>query len=109
MCAEDERVESAAGGLRASGADVRAVQGPGPTETEFFHRAGLDDTTMGAAGKDDPARVAEQGFDALMSGERTVVAGSLSTTASSVANAVPPDAVKGRMHRSVAEPGSAEQ
>lgn len=94
--------------LRDTGVSVTSLM-PGPTETKFFHRADLDDTKVGAAGKDDPAQVAKQGFDALMSGERKVVVGSLSTKASSVANAVLPDAVKGRMHRSMAEPGSAEQ
>jgi short-subunit dehydrogenase len=80
---------------------------PGPTETDFFHRADMDDTRVGASAKDDPAQVAEQGFRALMSGERKVVAGSLSTKASGIANDVLPDAVKARVHRSMAEPGSA--
>jgi short-subunit dehydrogenase len=100
--------EAVAEELRDTGVTVTSLM-PGPTETEFFHRADLDDTKMGSSSKDDPAQVAKQGFDALMSGERKVVAGSLSTKASSAANAVLPDAVKGRMHRSMAEPGSAEQ
>jgi short-subunit dehydrogenase len=41
---------------------------PGPTETEFFERAGLEETTVGSEEKDDPAEVARQGFDALMAG-----------------------------------------
>ena len=100
--------EAVAEELRDTGVTVTSLM-PGPTETEFFHRADMDDTKVGSASKDDPAQVAKQGFDALMSGERKVVAGSLSTKASGVANAVLPDAVKGRMHRKMAEPGSAEE
>lgn len=49
---------------------------PGATETNFFHRAGMDDTKVGRSEKDDPADVAKAGFEALMSGEDHVVAGS---------------------------------
>jgi uncharacterized protein len=45
----------------------------GPSETEFFHRAGMDDTPVGQSSKDDPALVAEQGFEALMAGKNKVV------------------------------------
>ncbi len=39
---------------------------PGPTGTDFFHRADMDDDAkIGQGPKDDPAQVAKQGFDAL--------------------------------------------
>ena len=48
---------------------------PGPTETEFFERADMLDTKVGAGEKDDPADVARDGFEAMMAGkERVVVA-----------------------------------
>ena len=48
---------------------------PGPTETEFFERADILDTKVGASdAKDDPADVARDGIDALMDGEDHVVA-----------------------------------
>lgn len=50
---------------------------PGPTETEFFHRAGMDDTKVGQQEKDEAALVARQGYEALMEGRDMVVAGSL--------------------------------
>ena len=52
---------------------------PGPTETDFFTRAEMDDTPIGQSKKDDPADVARQGFDALMAGKDRVVAASLKT------------------------------
>ena len=45
---------------------------PGPTETNFFHRADMDDTAVGQGAKDDPAQVAKQGFDALMAGKERI-------------------------------------
>jgi short-subunit dehydrogenase len=79
---------------------------PGPTDTEFFHRADMDDTPIGKSGKDDPARVARQGYDALMSGKRKVVAGSMSTKAQEAVAGVLPDRVKAAAHRKMAEPES---
>lgn len=50
---------------------------PGPADTEFFERAGMEDTRLRAMeDKDDPAEVARQGFEALMAGQDHVVAGS---------------------------------
>jgi short-subunit dehydrogenase len=81
---------------------------PGPTETDFFHRADMEDTKVGEAKKDDPAQVAKQGFDALMSGEGKIVAGSMTTKAQGVASKVLPDRLKAAVHRQMAEPGSGE-
>ena len=77
---------------------------PGPTETEFFHRAGMDDTPVGQSSKDDPAEVAEQGFEAMMAGKHRAVAESLKTKAQEFANKVTPDSVKAAVHRAMAKP-----
>jgi uncharacterized protein len=82
---------------------------PGPVETEFFARAGIgDDTKLGAAPKDDPADVARDGYEALMKGDERVVSHSLSSRAQGIGSRVIPDSVKARMHRGMAEPGSAD-
>jgi short-subunit dehydrogenase len=77
---------------------------PGPTDTDFFDRAQMQDTAVGESSKDDPAQVAEQGFEALMKGERKLVAGSAKTKLTGLANKVLPDSVKGKAHRAMAEP-----
>jgi short-subunit dehydrogenase len=77
---------------------------PGPTDTDFFHRADMDDTPVGQGSKDDPAQVAAQGFEALMSGEKKLTAGSVKTKVQGVANKVLPDAFKAEAHRTMAEP-----
>ena len=46
---------------------------PGAMETEFFRRAGLEDTKLGGSEKDDPEEVAREGFEALMAGKDDVV------------------------------------
>ena len=40
--------------LKDTGVTVTSLM-PGPTETNFFHRAGMDDTKVGSSEKDDPA------------------------------------------------------
>jgi short-subunit dehydrogenase len=60
--------------LKDSGVTVTCLM-PGATETEFFERADMMDTKIGQEKKDDPARVARQGFDAMMRGEGDVVTG----------------------------------
>jgi short-subunit dehydrogenase len=81
---------------------------PGPTETEFFERAGMEHTKVGAEDKDDPAEVAREGFEALMAGKEKVVAGSLKNKVQAAVAGVVPDSTKAEMHRKMAEPGSDE-
>lgn len=81
---------------------------PGPTDTNFFRRADMDDTRIGQASKDDPAQVAKQGFDALMEEKDKVIAGSAKTKAQGAANKVLPDRLKAAAHRQMAEPGTGE-
>ncbi|MER7195032.1 SDR family NAD(P)-dependent oxidoreductase [Streptomyces flaveolus] len=80
---------------------------PGPTDTDFFRRAGMLDTKVGTMDKDDPAQVAEQAFDAVMKGRRKLVTGSARTRAQGVADKVLPDRAKAAVHRRMAEPGTA--
>jgi uncharacterized protein len=94
--------------LKDSGVTVTALL-PGPTDTEFFDRADLTDTKLGASDKkDDPAVVARQGFEGLMKGEASVFAGSFSSKVMGKASSVTPDSVAARLKRPLTEPGSAE-
>jgi short-subunit dehydrogenase len=93
--------------LKDTGVTVTALL-PGATETEFFDRADMSDTKVGApdAKRDDPAMVAKAGFDALMKGEGDVVAG-LKNKLQAAATRIAPDTALAEMHRGMAEPGSA--
>jgi len=77
---------------------------PGPTDTAFFERAEMTDTAMGKAPKDDPAKVARQGLDALMAGKAKVAASSLTTKASALAAGLLPDKVKALLNKKAAQP-----
>jgi short-subunit dehydrogenase len=79
---------------------------PGPTETDFFHRAGMDDTSVGASdSKSDPADVAKDGWDAVMAGKASIVSGWKNKLQQATAN-VTPASVLAEQHRKMAEPGS---
>jgi uncharacterized protein len=93
--------------LKETGVSVTSLM-PGPTETEFFERADMLDTKVGASDKDDPADVARDGFEALMAGKERVVSASMKTKLQGRASRVLPDRAKAAMHRSMAEPGSAD-
>ena len=92
--------------LRNTNITVTALQ-PGATETNFFHRANMDDTRVGTMQKSDPADVARQGFEALMAGKDHVVAAMAMEKANVVAGQVMPETTKAAMHRKLSEPGSA--
>jgi short-subunit dehydrogenase len=94
--------------LKDTGITVTSLM-PGATETEFFERAEMEDTEVGAGEKDEPAEVARQGFDALMAGKERVVAGAFKNKAQVAASRVLPDSVKAEKHREMAEPGSAKE
>ena len=76
---------------------------PGATETEFFRRAEMMDTALGSSEKDDPAEVANIGFDAMIKGEGDVVSGLKNKVQSAAAN-VTPAGVPASQHRQMAEP-----
>jgi uncharacterized protein len=82
---------------------------PGPTETEFFERADMLDTRVGASDKDDPEDVARDGFEALMAGKERVVSASLSTKLQGRGSRFMPDSAKAALHRRMAEPESAKK
>ncbi|HEX8533156.1 MAG TPA: SDR family NAD(P)-dependent oxidoreductase [Allosphingosinicella sp.] len=81
---------------------------PGATETEFFHRADMDDTKVGSSSKDDPADVARTGYKAMMKGERSVVYG-LMNKLQVAGSKVLGGGVSAEMHRGMAEPGTAKE
>ncbi len=91
--------------LKDSGVTVTALL-PGATETDFFHRADLDDTKVGSSKKDEAEMVAKTGFEALMKGEGDVVAG-FKNKLQAAATRVMSDSQLAGMHRGMAEPGSA--
>lgn len=102
-------VSSFAESLRneVKGTDITiTVLMPGATNTNFFHRAHMDNTLAGTKMKkgNDPARVAEQGYEALMAGKERVVAESLLTKLQGFALKVLPTKARAQLHRKMSEP-----
>jgi short-subunit dehydrogenase len=93
--------------LKDSGVTVTCLM-PGPTQTEFFERADMLDTEVGQGKKDDPADVAEAGFQAMMKGEGDVVSGWQNKLQTAIAN-VTPAGMLAEQHRKMAAPGSAKR
>ncbi|KUH86231.1 MULTISPECIES: SDR family NAD(P)-dependent oxidoreductase [unclassified Mycobacterium] len=88
--------------LRDTGVTITSLM-PGPTDTNFFRRADMLDTLVGRMPKDDAAKVAKQGYDALMTGERKVVAASPLSKAMGLVNRVLPDSVKAASNRLISK------
>jgi len=91
--------------LRDTGVSVTCLM-PGATDTEFFERAHMMDTSVGVADKDDPAEVARNGYEAMKRGDGDIVSGVKNKIQSAVAN-VTPAPVLAKQHRKMAEPGTA--
>lgn len=96
--------------LKDTGVSVTALL-PGPTDTDFFERAGMQDTKAAEkAEKNDPADVAKQAFEALMADKgRVVAASSIATKLQGVTARFIPESVKAEQHRKMAEHGSREK
>jgi short-subunit dehydrogenase len=101
-------IQSFAEGLhdefRGTGVSITALM-PGPTDTEFFRRASMHDTLLGRMPfKDDPAKTAKQGYDALMRGDEKVIASSLTSKLTGAVAHVLPDSVKAAANRLIVTP-----
>lgn len=80
---------------------------PGPTDTDFFDTAHMEDTKVGSSDKADPAKVAKIGFEAMMRGDDHEVAGFGNKLQAMMARFCP-QRMGAEMHRKMAEPGTAK-
>ena len=79
---------------------------PGPTDTEFFERADMEETPVGKAEKDDPAMVARSGYKAMLAGSSGVTTGFMNKVQATLSGVVP-DSVLAALHRRMAKPEDA--
>lgn len=79
---------------------------PGASDTDFFHKAGAEETYVyQKTSLSEPGQVAKDGFDALMKGERRVVSGLKNKVQAAMANVLPDSALAGMMQKQM-EPSS---
>lgn len=90
--------------LKDSGVTVSCLL-PGPTDTDFFERAGMEDTKVANSDKAEASDVAKTGFAAMMSGQGDVIHGVKNKVQAAIA-AVTPQSILAEQHRKMAEPGS---
>ncbi len=80
---------------------------PGVTDTQFFQRAEMMDTKAGQQAADDkaadPAKVAKDGYDALLTGRTQITSGLMNKVQRLFADVLPAELVA-KMHRKLAEP-----
>ena len=93
--------------VKDKGVTVTALM-PGPTDTNFFERAGAQETPVNQKPKDDPAEVAADGFEALMAGKDHVVAGSGKNKLQAVASKFMSEPAKAAVHARMTKPTSEE-
>ena len=90
--------------LKGTGVSVTSLM-PGPTDTEFFARAGMEDTRIGSGPKDSADEVARDGYEALMAGKPHVVAGALKNKVQAEVATHLPDQLGAAAMGRMAEPG----
>ena len=89
--------------LADTGVTVTALL-PGPTDTEFFERAEMEETRAGQGPKDDPAKVAAEAVEGMLDGDEKVVVASLKARSQAALGAVLPDKVKAAVHGAMTKP-----
>jgi short-subunit dehydrogenase len=101
--------ESLRNELKDSGVSVTVLL-PGPTDTNFFRRAGLAGTKVEQMKfENSPEEVARQGFTALMKGKDHVTGGNVKTKVTGAAYKFIPEWAKAYVHRNLSAPGSAKE
>ncbi len=71
---------------------------PGATDTDFFNKADMESSKIVVEGKlDDPAVVAKDGFEALMSGKDRIISGFKNSMQVNMSNVIPDSAVAAQM------------
>jgi short-subunit dehydrogenase len=76
---------------------------PGATDTAFFERAHMENTRVGEAQKANPAKVAEDGYAAMLADEDQTVSGFMNKIQVLFGDILP-DAFVAQLHRKQAEP-----
>lgn len=87
--------------LKNTGVAVTVLQ-PGATDTLFFRRAHMEDTKIGRQTKADPAKVADDGYAAMLADEDQVVSGLMNKLRATFADILP-DELVAQMQRRLAE------
>ncbi|TGE28127.1 SDR family NAD(P)-dependent oxidoreductase [Hymenobacter metallicola] len=82
-----------------SGVTITALL-PGVTDTDFFRKADMERSKLVAEStKADPAKVARDGYEALLAGKDKIISGLKNKVQVAVSNVIPDDLVAANMHQ----------
>ncbi|GAB4029957.1 SDR family NAD(P)-dependent oxidoreductase [Spirosoma gilvum] len=73
---------------------------PGPTDTDFFRKAEMENAKIVKEGSlDDPAKVAKDGYEALLANEEKVVSGFKNKVQVAASNIIPDSMITENLHK----------
>jgi uncharacterized protein len=84
--------------LKDSAVSITALQ-PGATNTDFFNKAEMQDSKILDTKLSDPAKVAKDGYEALMKGDDRIVSGFKNKAMVEMSNVMPDTAVAEQMNK----------
>lgn len=84
--------------LKDSAVTLTALQ-PGATDTDFFNKADMQESKILDSGLSDPAKVAKDGYEALMSGDDKVISGFKNKMMVGMSNVMPESTVAAQMNK----------
>lgn len=84
--------------LKDSAVTLTALQ-PGATDTDFFNKAEMQESKILDSGLSDPAKVAKDGYEALMSGDDKVISGFKNKMMVGMSNVMPESMVAEQMNK----------
>jgi short-subunit dehydrogenase len=101
--------ESLVNELKGTNVTMTALQ-PGVTDTDFFNKAGAQNSKLveDKSKMSDPAKVAQDGYDALMSGESKVVSGLKNKVMVGMSH-ITPDSMNAEMIHKMSEQQDSDQ
>ncbi len=91
-----------------SGVTITALL-PGVTDTDFFNKAAMNDSKAVQGERADPADVAKDGYDALMSGDDSVISGMKNKMQVGMAGVTPDHVLAAQMYKKQAPAEDAEK
>ena len=84
--------------LKDSAVTLTALQ-PGATDTDFFNKAEMQESKILDTKLSDPAKVAKDGYEALMSGDDKIVSGMKNKMMVGMSNVMPENKVADQMNK----------
>jgi hypothetical protein len=93
--------------LKDMDVSITALQ-PGATDTDFFNKAEMRDSKILDTKLSDPAKVAKDGYDALMKGDDKIISGLKNKVMVGMSNVMPESMVAEQMNK-MQEPKSEQK